>query len=404
MVERMAVPVAQEQDRLAQQAHADGAGKADNRRDPEPGAGFLCHVGHVLPGQARGDGGHQVGGHGHGQRCRNVDHGDDHAAVHGIADAGFLLKHAGVFHQAGQHEGVNDGGQRDDAGAEGDRDRDQNDPFCQGPAGRDLFIGSSRYRFDEPAADDHIQHGDAFRQGGPQQRAGAALDPAAAGKADGGEGKGDGDLADLLDQLADRRRQHIAHALHISAVGAHGADEEQGRSNADVAEPALRHALRGGDRAGKKQEQDSDDNTQDGQELQRSAEDLARVARLAEGDIVGHHTGNGDRDAGGRNGQQKIVRRENLLVQVHSQQGNGIVQRDPVQDTDHLAYESCDTEDRNTADQAALLFRHNVSFHTEPRPAPGSRSLYHILQKMENREKDPQKHCESCNREENMLI
>ena len=49
------------------------------------------------------------------------------------------------------------------------------------------------------AANDHIQHGDAFSQGGAQQGAGAAHNPSAPGEADGGKWQGDRHLAEFCE-------------------------------------------------------------------------------------------------------------------------------------------------------------------------------------------------------------
>ena len=64
---------AQEDDRLGQKAHTDGAGEAYDRGNLKADAGFPGYIFHILPRQAGGDGRYQVRGHGHGQSGGNIN-------------------------------------------------------------------------------------------------------------------------------------------------------------------------------------------------------------------------------------------------------------------------------------------------------------------------------------------
>ena len=349
------------QDRLRQDAHANGAGEADEEGITDARIALGADGRLILHGLDGGDGRDQAHGNRQRQGGGNIDEPDDHAGKDAVEGSGRVPGQAGIHHAIDHDGGINEGGKGNDAGADGDGDGDQNQPPDQGSPGggrlQGLLGNGVKGRAAAEIADDHIQQGQTLHQGIAQEGAGRAIRHGAA-HAQGGQGQGNQHMTDLLNDLGNGRGHHILLALDKAAEGGEGTDQSDAGSDDPEAAGGLLHPDEADQEAiGEEHEQGKED-ADAHQHGQGQAKNPLRAAGISLGQEMGHHAGDGHGETGAGNGEQQIIGRKNRLEEAETGVSQNAGQGNGIQNADDLIDDAGDAKDGNAFGNGFCLRGH----------------------------------------------
>ena len=351
------------QNRLCQHAHADRAGKADEKGVADAVVAFGADgllIFDRLDGGNRRDKAH---GDRQGQSGRNIDQAQNHAGKNAVQRSGGFPGKAGGDHAVDHEGGINEGGKRNDAGADGDRNGDQDQAGHQLSAGSGRIGGklpiSVELRTAKHIADDHIKQGKGFHTGDAQQGAGSAFRHGAL-HAQRSQRQGNQHPADLFNDLGNRCGNHVLLPLDKTAEGRERTDQADAGRDDPEAPGRFLHTDETDEKGVGQQHQQGKESADADQHAQGYAENTLSVARIVFGEIMSDETGNGDRKAGAGHREQQIVSRKDGLEKAEARVAQNTGQGNGIQDTDDFVDNAGDSQDRDSPGDGFRLSGHAV--------------------------------------------